>query len=110
MDKGKLIIDIFITIYSIIFLYFLKLSNITDKRISNLFLLNNIIYLLGRVTDISRFFEIYHVIFAFIMIIIPIMCTNKDMMFNHFIGTIIIMTTRKLFKKCLLRTFEKKII
>ena len=36
------------------------------------------------------------------------MCTNKDMMFNHFIGTIIIMTTRKLFKKCLLRTFEKK--
>lgn len=108
MDKGKLTIDFFISVYSIIFLYFLKISEITDKRVSNLFLLNNVLYLLGRITGISKFFEIFHVIFALIMVIIPIIVRDRNIMFCHYIGIILIMTTRKLFKKCILRSFEKK--
>jgi len=107
MNKSKILVDIMITVALIGFLRILPNLNIIDKRLSYLFIFSLIVYYTGRLTSITKFFEIFHVLFAFCITTFPFLTKNRDILFLHLVGIILTMATRKLFNKCLLRDFEK---
>ena len=107
MNKSKILVDIMITVALIGFLRILPNLNIIDKRLSYLFIFSLIVYYTGRLTSITKFFEIFHVLFAFCITTFPFLTKNIDILFLHLVGIILTMATRKLFNKCLLRDFEK---
>ena len=107
MNKSKILVDIMITIALIGFLRILPNLNLLDKRLAYLFISSLSLYYTGRLTSSTRFFEIFHVLFAFCVTIFPFLTKNRNILFLHLVGIIITMATRKLFNKCLLRDFEK---
>lgn len=107
MNNSKVLVDIMITVALIGFLRILPNLNIIDKRLSYLFIFSLIVYYTGRLTSITKFFEIFHVLFAFCITTFPFLTKNRGILFLHLVGIILTMATRKLFNKCLLRDFEK---
>lgn len=107
MNKSKVLVDIMITVALIGFLRILPNLNIIDKRLSYLFIFSLIVYYTGRLTSMTKFFEIFHVLFAFCITTFPFLTKNREILFLHLVGIILTMATRKLFNKCLLRDFEK---
>ena len=65
-------------------------------------------------TSISYFlkqfylFELFHIKYAFLMILIPLISNNKEVLTYHFINGIIAIITRKIYNGCLLHKVQKE--
>lgn len=64
------------------------------------------LYFIGRIYKISDLFPIFHVLWAIIMILIPLSTNNRLILFYHLCIILLTLSTRKLFKGCMIRNLE----
>ena len=104
----KNILDLSNLIILILIIYLMKDLTLSDRRLSYLIMLCIILYFFGRITDSSQFIEIYHISFAIIIFFSIFFFKNKNLILLHSIIIITAIATRKIFKKCIIRSLETK--
>lgn len=67
-----------------------------------------ILYFIGRALDSCNIIEIFHIIWASIMVIIPIFSYNTILISIHYFITLLTIYTRNLFNGCMVRVLEKE--
>ena len=67
-----------------------------------------ILYFIGRALDNHNIIEIFHIIWASIMVITPIFSYNTTILSIHYFITLLTIYTRNLFNGCMVRVLEKE--
>jgi hypothetical protein len=66
------------------------------------------IYFTGRILQNRKILAIFHVLWAILMIIIPLIAVDKYLLLFHISLIIFTLATRKIFDGCIVRNLEKK--
>ena len=85
-----------------------QFSNINDKFIIVLSLIFLSLYFIGRIYKISDLFPIFHVLWGITMILIPLSTNNRLILFYHLCIILFTLSTRRIFKGCIIRNLETK--
>ena len=64
------------------------------------------IYFIGRGKGDSRFIEIYHLMYALLMVLVPVLTKDRDILLIHILLVLITLATRKVFSGCMIRDVE----
>tara|TARA_Y100000591_G_scaffold322450_1_gene338854 strand:- start:1639 stop:2082 length:444 start_codon:yes stop_codon:yes gene_type:complete len=109
INKPILTLDISCIISFLLILYNInQFSNINDKFIIVLSLIFLSIYFIGRTYSITNLFPIFHVLWGITMIIIPLSTNNRLLLFYHLCIILFTLSTRRIFKGCIIRNLETK--
>ena len=110
MDKSKalMIMDIYLLIAFIILVTIYKGKIGREKNLINYCFGTFSVYILSRVTKKDKIMNIFHVLFALMMIFFAIFSKNKENL-TFLVGlSLTITASRRLFDGCLVRKIEKK--
>lgn len=104
MVKIPLILDSLNGLVMFILLLNKKYSNNLNKFIIFCILL----YCTGRITKSTRVVALYHSLWALLMLLLPFYSNDKLILACYIVVIILTITTRKIFKFCIIRSLEKK--
>ena len=105
--KKKLFLDTVVIIGFIIYLYLSTKTEKIDFVINLYFILIAIVYFIGRIINNTTMIRVFHVLWACIMVFLPLITNNNNLLYIHIIYIIITLVSRKIFKGCAVRTLEK---
>lgn len=91
------------------FLYLYFFSNKYNEYNSNIaycFILLSIIYFFGRFINNKKILAFYHVIWAIMMVLTPIISFDRYILFFHLSLILLTLATRKIFDGCIVRNLE----
>ena len=110
MLKKKYVFLKFLIILLIVYNFILlKYSDkLIDKIIVNSSLIGLLLTLLSYLFKKFYIFELCHIEYAILMILIPLISNNKYILTFHFLNGLIAIITRKIFNGCLLHKVQKK--
>ena len=109
INKPVLILDLSCIISFLFILYNInQFSNINDKCIIIFTISLLLLYFIGRIYNITNLFPIFHVLWGITMILIPISSNNKLLLFYHLCIILLTLSTRRIFKGCIIRNLETK--
>ena len=100
-DKG-------IILFCILFYINIDKENFIDRSLSIAVLCINAIYILGRITNKRHYISYHHFFQAVITIAIPLFSTDKDLLLLTTILIIMVISTRKIFGRCIVRALEDR--
>ena len=108
INSIKKILD-FANIFGSLFLIItINYNNNYDKIISNLFISSSFLYLFGRIKNNNKIIGLFHVVWAILMVCLPFMSNNENLLFFHIMLILLTLSTRKIFNGCMVRVLEEK--
>ena len=109
INKPVLTLDLSCILTFLFILYNInQYTNNIDRFITIFIILLLCLYYIGRIYKISKLFPIFHVLWAIIMIVIPFVTNNRLLLFYYLCIILLTLSTRRLFKGCMIRNLETK--
>ena len=101
--------DILIAVSLVIFIYIHKLvKNKTDKLLLKFGIIGAITYFIARLFKIQAFINITHIMYFFLVLLIPFLANEKITLYLYLAVISITLITRFIYKECILTRLEKK--
>ena len=85
-----------------------QFTNMNDRFIIIFTLSLLSLYFIGRTYSIANLFPIFHVLWGITMILIPLSTNNRLILFYHLCIILFTLSTRRIFKGCIIRNLETK--
>lgn len=105
--SSKLLLDIFHVIAFMLIFIMVKANTTFDFIIKQLIILLILFYFIARVLENKKMYGIYHCLYAIIIVLAPLLLSNKHLLFIHVLIILLAITTRKIYGGCLMRKLDK---
>ena len=107
-SKELKLYDKAVFLFCILFYINLDKENFIDKSLIISVLFINAIYYFGRLTNKKHYISYHHFFQAATAIAMPIFSNDKDILILTTIFVILVISTRKIFGRCIVRALEDK--
>tara|TARA_B100000035_G_C20687388_1_gene416722 strand:- start:55 stop:519 length:465 start_codon:yes stop_codon:yes gene_type:complete len=109
LNKVQSTTDIVIAVSLIIFIYVHRVvKNKTDKILLKSGIIGAITYIIARLFKIQAFINITHIMYFFLVLLIPFLANEKITLYLYLLVVAITLITRFIYKECILSRLEKK--
>lgn len=105
--QSKLLLDIFHVIAFALTAMLIQTKTTFDFVVKQLIFLLLLFYFVSRLIENKTMYGIYHCTYALTIVLAPLLLTNKHMLFIHVLVILLAITTRKLYRGCLMRNLDR---
>ena len=105
--QSKLLLDVFHFVAFALTVVFIETSTTFDFVVKQLIFVLILFYFIARVLDNKTMYGIYHCTYALTIVLAPLLLTNKHILFMHVLIILLAITTRKVYRGCLMRKLDR---